>query len=128
MNKKKRQDAIDRLVNGEAKVGFFSLKATGMGIDGLQSVMDTVIFIDRDWVPANHEQAEDRIHRIGQDRKVQVYYMTVENTIDVYMSELIGEKQQIASQIVDGEIINSVNTKSIFNDFVKKLSWEKLKL
>jgi hypothetical protein len=54
--------------------------------------------------------------------------MTVENTIDVYMSELIGEKQQIASQIVDGEIINSVNTKSIFNDFVKKLSWEKLKL
>jgi len=128
MNKKQRQEAIDRLVSGEAKVGFFSLKAAGMGIDGLQSVMDTVIFIDRDWVPANHEQAEDRIHRIGQDKKVQIYYMTVENTIDVYMSELINEKQQIASQIIDGEIINAVNTKSVFSDFVKKLSWEKRKV
>ena len=54
--------------------------------------------------------------------------MTVENTIDVYMSELINEKQQIASQIIDGEIINTVNTKSIFSDFVKKLAWEKTKV
>jgi SNF2 family DNA or RNA helicase len=66
MKKEVRQEAIDRLTRGEAKVGLFSLRAAGMGIDGLQKVIDTVVFIDMDWVPANHEQAEDRTHRIGQ--------------------------------------------------------------
>jgi len=121
MSKEERQESIDRLVSEEAKIGLFSLKAAGMGIDGLQHVIDTAIFIDFDWVPANHEQAEDRIHRIGQDAKVQIYYMIVEDSIDEYMSELINEKMKIASQIVDGEVIDPTRGKSIFNDLVKKL-------
>jgi SNF2 family DNA or RNA helicase len=126
MNKEDRQQSINDLIEGKKKLGFFSLKAAGMGIDGLQNVIDTVIFLDYDWVPATHEQAEDRVHRIGQNNKVQVYYMIVENSIDEYMNELIKEKQQIASQIMDGKLINTVNTKSIFKEFVNKLIKEKL--
>ena len=125
MKKEERQESIDRLVSEEAKVGLFSLKAAGMGIDGLQHVIDTVIFLDRDWVPANHEQAEDRVHRIGLDEKVQIYYMTVENSIDEYMAELINDKMKIASQIVDGEVINPENSKSVFSEFVNRLTQEK---
>ena len=124
MGKEARQQALDSLTSGKKKVGLFSLKASGMGIDGLQHVIDTSIFIDRDWVPANHEQAEDRIHRIGQDTKVQIYYMTADNTIDDYMRELITEKRKIAAEIVDGEIIDAVNAKSVFGEFVKKLKAE----
>jgi len=125
MKKEERQESIDRLVSEEAKIGLFSLKAAGMGIDGLQHVIDTVIFLDRDWVPANHEQAEDRVHRIGQDAKVQIYYMTVEDSIDEYMAELINDKMKIASEIVDGEVINPENSKSVFKEFVKRLTQEK---
>ena len=125
MSKEERQESIDRLVSEEAKIGLFSLKAAGMGIDGLQHVIDTVIFLDRDWVPANHEQAEDRVHRIGQDAKVQIYYMTVEDSIDEYMSELINDKMKIASEIVDGEVINPENSKSVFKEFVQRLTKEK---
>jgi SWI/SNF-related matrix-associated actin-dependent regulator of chromatin subfamily A-like protein 1 len=126
MKKEERQKAIDDLVHGNTKIGLFSLKAAGMGIDGLQHVIDTVVFIDADWVPANHEQAEDRVHRIGQDEKVQIFYMKINDTIDEYMTDLITEKLKMAAQIVDGEIIDAVNTKSIFGDFMSKLKHDNL--
>lgn len=122
MNKKDRQVSIDRLVNGEAKVGLFSLKAAGMGIDGLQKVIDTVVFIDQDWVPANHEQAEDRTHRIGQTSQVQVYYMVCADTIDEYMRDLLREKQEVADVIVDGQILTPQRNKSMFKEFVRRLN------
>jgi len=111
----------DSLVAGTKKVGCFSLKAGGMGIDGLQHVIDTVVFIDMDWVPANHEQAEDRTHRIGQTNKVQAYYMLCEGTTDEYMRDILKEKQKTADLIVDGALITPVNQKSFFREFVQRL-------
>jgi len=83
--------------------------------------------LDVDWVPANHEQAEDRIHRIGQEKKVQIYYISVDDTIDDYMAEVMKTKLKIAAEIVDGEVIDAENTKSIFGDFLKRLKWENYK-
>jgi SWI/SNF-related matrix-associated actin-dependent regulator 1 of chromatin subfamily A len=122
MNKDKRQASIDALTSGKAKIGLFSLKAAGMGIDGLQHVMDTVVFLDMDWVPANHEQAEDRTHRIGQTNKVQIYYMICEGTIDEYMRDILREKQEIASMIVDGQSLQLNTNKSFFKEFVVKIN------
>jgi SWI/SNF-related matrix-associated actin-dependent regulator 1 of chromatin subfamily A len=122
MNSKDRQVAIDRLTKGEAKVGLFSLTAAGMGIDGLQHKIDTVIFLNCDWVPANHEQAEDRTHRIGQRGQVQVYYMLCADTIDEYMRDILKEKQQVADLVVDGALVTPERSKSYFKEFVKKLS------
>jgi SWI/SNF-related matrix-associated actin-dependent regulator 1 of chromatin subfamily A len=121
MNKEDRQVTIDRLTKGEAKVGLFSLKAAGMGIDGLQHKIDTVVFIDIDWVPANHEQAEDRTHRIGQKSQVQAYYMICDGTIDEYMRDILKEKQAVADMIVDGALVTPERQKSIFKEFVKRL-------
>jgi len=114
MNSKVRQVAIDRLTKGEAKVGLFSLMAAGMGIDGLQKQIDTVVFLNMDWVPANHEQAEDRTHRIGQASQVQVYYMLCADTIDEYMRDILKEKQQIADLVVDGALVSPERSKSYF--------------
>ena len=122
MNSKDRQASIDRLVSGEAKVGLFSLMAAGMGIDGLQHVMDTVVFLNMDFVPANHEQAEDRTHRIGQKGQVQVYYMNCADTIDEYMRDILREKQAIADMVVDGALITPEKTKSFFKQFIRKIN------
>lgn len=122
MDRKDRQVAIDRLTNGEAKVGLFSLTAAGMGIDGLQHKIDTVVFLNMDWTPANHEQAEDRTHRIGQTAQVQVYYMVCVDTIDEYMRDILKEKQQIADLVVDGALVTPERSKSYFKEFVKKLN------
>lgn len=125
MKKEERQETIDKLTRGEAKIGLFSLLAAGMGIDGLQHIMDTVVFLNMDWVPANHEQAEDRTHRIGQKSQVQAYYMVCENTIDEYMRDILKEKQAIADVIVDGDLVTPERGRSFFREFVRRLSFEK---
>ena len=127
MNRTERQASIDRLTSKQAKVGLFSLRAAGMGIDGLQHVMDTVVFIDMGWLPAEHEQAEDRTHRIGQKSQVQAYYMVCEGTIDEYMRDILKEKQEIADIIVDGALVTPERNKSMFKEFVKRINmgyWE----
>jgi SNF2 family DNA or RNA helicase len=73
-------------------------------------------------VPANHEQAEDRTHRIGQKSQVQVYYMLCADTIDEYMREILREKQEIADMIVDGALVTPDRSKSIFKEFVKRIN------
>jgi SWI/SNF-related matrix-associated actin-dependent regulator of chromatin subfamily A-like protein 1 len=121
LNTTERQKAIDALTNGTAKVGLFSIGAAAMGIDGLQHNIDTVVFLNRWWVPAIHEQAEDRLFRIGQTKQVQAYYMTCENTIDEYMGTILREKQQMIDQVVDGQLLNFSPNKSVFGEFVRAL-------
>ena len=127
MSASERQVSIDDLKNGKSKVGLFSIGAGAMGIDGLQYNIDTVVFLDHYWVPTIHEQAEDRIFRIGQTKQVSAYYFICDGTIDQYMSKLINEKRQVIDQIVDGTILNSPGTKSIFKDFVSILKKEHVK-
>lgn len=122
MKRDDRQESIDRLTSGKAKIGLFSLTAAGMGIDGLQHVIDTVVFLNMDWLPANHEQAEDRTHRIGQKSQVQAYYMVCDATIDEYMRDILKEKQAIADMIVDGALVTPERQKSYFKEFVKRLN------
>jgi SWI/SNF-related matrix-associated actin-dependent regulator 1 of chromatin subfamily A len=123
MNKKDRQVTIDRLTSGEAKVGCFSLNAGGMGIDGLQHKIDTVLFIDMWWTEAVHTQAEDRCHRIQQINNVQAYYMICEGTIDEQMRDILKEKQEMAEQIIDGALITPDNNKSFFKEFIGRLKY-----
>ena len=119
---KERRAIIKRLRESKSKVGLFGLAAGGMAIDGLQYVMDTVIFLNQDWVPGVHEQAEDRTDRIGQTEKVQIFYMLCENTIDEDMRILLAEKQKVIDTVADGELISMARSKSTFKAFVRRLS------
>jgi superfamily II DNA/RNA helicase len=57
---------------------------------------DTVVFVEREWVPGWEEQAEDRVNRIGQDAKtVHALYFTVEGTIDEKFNHLIEQKRAV---------------------------------
>jgi SWI/SNF-related matrix-associated actin-dependent regulator 1 of chromatin subfamily A len=121
-NIKERQRVIDSLKAGESKVGVFTIGAGGMGIDGLQHTMDAVLFVDRAWVPALHEQAEDRVHRKGQSGQVQVWYMTAQGTYDEDMAEVLLEKQKIIEKAVDGKEFDVVQNKSMFKEVLRRIS------
>jgi superfamily II DNA or RNA helicase len=61
-----------------------------------------VAFLELEWTPAMHDQAEDRLHRIGQRDAVTAWYLLAAGTIDETMAELIARKRGIVGAVTDG--------------------------
>jgi SWI/SNF-related matrix-associated actin-dependent regulator 1 of chromatin subfamily A len=61
-----------------------------------------VAFLELEWTPAMHDQAEDRCHRIGQRDAVTAWYLLAAETIDETMARLIQSKRAIVSAVTDG--------------------------
>lgn len=76
-----------------------SLLAAGVGID--LTTASIVIHYDRWWNPAKENQATDRVHRIGQNRGVQVFKLVTKHTIEEHIHELIERKKGLLEEIVD---------------------------
>lgn len=70
-----------------------SLRAGGTGIT--LHAADYVFLLDPWWNPAVENQAVDRVHRIGQDRRVFVYRMITEGTIEQRIQQLKKEKREL---------------------------------
>lgn len=68
------------------------------GID-LYSASD-IIFVEREWTPAKEEQAEARLHRIGQKNNVVAHYIVAMGTIDEDMNTLIQDKRKVFGQVI----------------------------
>lgn len=65
-----------------------------------------VAFLELEWTPAMHDQAEDRCHRIGQRDAVTAWYLLAANTIDETMAELIERKRGLVAAVTDGRRID----------------------
>ena len=66
-----------------------------------------VAFLELEWTPAMHDQAEDRCHRIGQRDAVTAWYLLAADTIDETMAELIQSKRRTVAAVTDGHRIES---------------------
>ena len=75
-----------------------SLKASGTGID--LTAASVVIHYDRWWNPAKENQATDRVHRIGQNRGVQVFKMVTKHSIEEHINALIESKLSLTEGII----------------------------
>ena len=102
--KTKTKDRLN-LVNqfNEEKIPVFliSLKAGGVGLN-LTSA-DTVIHFDPWWNQSVENQATDRTHRIGQDKRVQVIRLIAKDTIEEKILTLKKRKEALASALISGE-------------------------
>jgi SWI/SNF-related matrix-associated actin-dependent regulator of chromatin subfamily A-like protein 1 len=66
-----------------------------------------VAFLELEWTPAMHDQAEDRCHRIGQHDAVTAWYLLAAETIDETMARLIQSKRAHVAAVTDGRVLNS---------------------
>jgi hypothetical protein len=74
VSERDRKAAKDRFQDDPSvKVFVGGLKSAGEGIT--LTAADKVVFLDMDWVPDAHRQAQDRAIRNGQRKSVDVYYM-----------------------------------------------------
>jgi SNF2 family DNA or RNA helicase len=64
---------------------------------------NNVIIANLEFSPEPTLQAEDRVHRTGQEKEVNVHYLISENTIDQDMWELITKKGEAIKHAIDME-------------------------
>ena len=77
-----------------------STRVAGQGITLTRA--SNVAFLDLEWSPAMHDQAEDRCHRIGQRDAVTAWYLLAAESIDESMAEVLARKRGIVGAVTDG--------------------------
>ncbi len=77
-----------------------SIEVAGQGITLTRS--SNVAFLELDWTPAKHDQAEDRCHRIGQQDAVNAAYLLAAETIDETIATLLERKRAVIGAVTDG--------------------------
>lgn len=99
-NKDKRFENQENFqTNPKCKVALLSINAANSGLTLTSS--STVIMGELPWTPGVSRQAEDRVHRIGQEKNVTIYYTIAEDTFDGSLWNMLQNKSKVASKLLD---------------------------
>ena len=121
-NSKKRQEIVDDFQAGRIGVLICNTIAAKEGIT--LTAADTVLFIEREWVPTDEEQAEDRVYRIGQESQhVHAVYLSCAGTIDEHFDRVVEQKRAVVKAVLDGG--NVEQRKGLVSELVKRLKQER---
>jgi SWI/SNF-related matrix-associated actin-dependent regulator 1 of chromatin subfamily A len=96
-----RQSTFDEFTHsGRCRLLIGNLQAAGVGWNGTAAA--DVALAELGWNPAEHAQAIDRVHRIGQRRPTNAYYLLAKGTVEEDLAELVQRKQKVIDRAVDG--------------------------
>jgi SNF2 family DNA or RNA helicase len=113
---KLRKKEVDEFQKNERiRLFLISIRAGGIGLN--LTAADYVFIMDPWWNPAVENQAMDRTHRIGQDKKVLVYKFISKDTVEEKILALQNKKRNISKHLIESE-----------NSFVKSFSSEDLEV
>lgn len=96
-----QQDPGCRLIVG-------SLDAAGVGLT--LTAASNVAFVEMGWSPATQDQAEDRVHRIGQASAVTAWYLLAPGTIDERIAAVVDRKRRLVRAASDGGTVDDEGT------------------
>jgi SNF2 family DNA or RNA helicase len=99
------------------RVFLISLKAGGTGLNLTQA--DYVYLVDPWWNPAVENQAIDRSHRIGQDKKVVAVRLISPDTIEEKIMKLQESKRELAQDLIrtDAALLKSLSPQEMLDLF-----------
>lgn len=98
--KEKRLKLVKKFNADDTQVFLISLKAGGVGLN--LTGADVVIHYDPWWNLAVQNQATDRAHRIGQDKKVTVYQLIAKGSVEEKIQKVQESKKELLEQVVGG--------------------------
>jgi SNF2 family DNA or RNA helicase len=85
-------------------IAMIQTMATGVTI----LAANTVIFLNPPWRSVDHQQAQDRVYRIGQDTKVQIFNFSLDTgdmpNLSTRMEDILSWSKQQFEIIVEGKI------------------------
>lgn len=97
----KRQGVVDAFQK-DPKVRIFigQMAAAGVGIT-LTAASDMLV-VESSWVPAEIQQATQRIHRIGQTDPCLVRFVTIPGSIDEDIQRAVARKARMIDAVIEG--------------------------
>lgn len=121
------QEFVTRFGASHARIAVVSTLAGGEGMDGLQEFCSDLVVLERQWNPANEEQAEKRVsQRIGQAFHCTGTYFVAVGTVDEFFSEIVERKREIVNKTLSGEAVEW-NQSSLIRELTERLQAEGLK-
>jgi SWI/SNF-related matrix-associated actin-dependent regulator 1 of chromatin subfamily A len=97
-----RETAVKTFVeDNECRLFIGNIQAAGTGIDGLQRAACSLVILEPSWVPAENEQAIDRLHRVGQANPVLARFLVAEGSISARIIRRAVEKARVAHCALD---------------------------
>ncbi|KAJ4459900.1 putative SWI/SNF chromatin-remodeling complex subunit snf22 [Paratrimastix pyriformis] len=84
--------------NSNYFIYLLSTRAGGLGLN-LQSA-DTCVIYDSDWNPQVDRQAQDRVHRLGQNRPVTVYRLVSQGTCEERILHVAQRKALLGAYVL----------------------------
>jgi SNF2 family DNA or RNA helicase len=102
VNEIRRSDIVDRFNDPDSnlRVVLGNIKAMGVGLN-MQGACSNAIFLDRWWNRGVEEQAEDRIHRQGQENPVMIHIIHAVDSVDNFIKFINERKQGMAEGTIE---------------------------
>ncbi|KAF8909210.1 SNF2 family N-terminal domain-containing protein [Mucidula mucida] len=102
-----REAALNKIKKDpKTKVILISFKAGSTGLN--LTVCNRVILFDMWWNPALEDQAFDRAHRFGQTKKVTIYKLKVDDTVEDRILALQDKKRELTKAALSGDKVKNL--------------------
>ena len=112
--------------DGHIKVVIVGVKAGGAGLN-LQRASNTIIFMDKEYAPAQIEQALGRVFRTGQKQKqVNINHLQLEKSNDVKMAGILTTKSTAIENLTYADYPEAMRN-DLINDHLANIvgDWNK---
>ena len=101
MGGEERGCSVDSFKHGDAQILFATPQSAKEGLT--LTVANNCIFYDRGFNLDDYLQAQDRIHRISQQKQCNIYNIIIVDSIDMWIDKLLKAKQN-AAFLAQGDI------------------------
>ncbi|KAG1773596.1 SNF2 family N-terminal domain-containing protein [Suillus placidus] len=102
MTKDKREASLEKIRNSKStRCILISFKAGSTGLN--LTCCNNVVLVDMWWNPALEDQAFDRAHRFGQKLDVNIFKLTIPETVEERILELQEKKRELTKAALSGE-------------------------
>ncbi|KFD51437.1 hypothetical protein M513_07650 [Trichuris suis] len=105
--------------NSDYFIFLLSTRAGGLGLN-LQAA-DTVVIFDSDWNPHQDIQAQDRAHRIGQQREVRVLRLMTVSSVEERILAAARYKLNVDEKVIQAGLFDQKSTASERRQFLQAI-------
>lgn len=116
----KRQEAVELFQNSNKYklfIGMLDVQGKPAGVGLTLTAARCTATIEFQYTPGVHDQADDRVHRIGQKRAVINYKFIAQGTIEDKLIRLLDKKRRTVDMIVDGR---ETDKESLLTELIKE--------